>query len=390
MLAAGLLFFAVPDCGGGAPAEPVYDWGLPEAYPIPVVPDSNPMSADKVELGRRLFYDRRLSGNGTFSCASCHHPDKAFTDGLTTAIGSTGGVHLRNAMSLTNVAYNTTFNWANTAVDSLEVQSITPFFGESPIVELGLNDQEDRVAAMMRSDPDYRELVPAAFPDEQGDPGSEDDPFRFPNVIRAIAAFERTLISANSPYDRLQRGDRSGMSESAMRGMDLFFSEKLECFHCHGGLNLGQPPVHTGTVQREPEMHVNALYNIGGTGAYPEGNRGLWEITGIPSDMGRFKAPTLRNIELTAPYMHDGSIATLDEVLDHYARGGRLISSGPYAGDGALNPNKSIFIVGFTLTPAERVDVINFLKSLTDWEFICEERFQDPFGHLPVHGDCSG
>jgi cytochrome c peroxidase len=124
------------------------------------------------------------------------------------------------------------------------------------------------------------------------------------------------------------------MSEAARRGQELFFSERMECFHCHGGFNFSQAVNHAGTTLAQAEFHNNGLYNIGGTGDYPLDNRGLWEFTQRPADMGRFRAPTLRNIELTAPYMHDGSIATLEEVLDHYSRGGRLIAAGPLAGDG--------------------------------------------------------
>jgi cytochrome c peroxidase len=178
------------------------------------------------------------------------------------------------------------------------------------------------------------------------------------------------------------------MSESAKRGRELFFSERLECFHCHGGFNFSQSTTHDKSVFTEIEFHNNGLYNIDGSGAYPLDNHGLWEFTFKPEDMGRFRAPTLRNIELTAPYMHDGSIATLEEVIDHYARGGRLISSGPLAGDGAKNPFKSEFIVGFMITADEKTDLINFLKSLTDWEFICDERFSDPFGNLLPHPHC--
>lgn len=358
-----------------------YDWNLPEGFPLPAVPADNPMSAAKVELGRHLFHDQRLSGNGTQSCASCHQQRLAFSDGLTNGVGSTGDIHPRNSMSLTNAAYYSSFNWANPAIDSLEVQANGPFVGIDP-VELGLTGvAQFNVLRSFGDDPLYSELFPAAFPENA-------NPFTFPNVLRAIAAFERTLISGNSSYDRYQRGDHTALSEAARRGMDLFFSERLECFHCHSGLNLGQPITHAGTLTPQREFHNNGLYNIGGTGAYPDGNRGLWEITASPGDMGRFKAPTLRNIALTAPYMHDGSIATLSEVLDHYARGGRLIESGPFAGDGALSPVKSIFVTGFVLAPEEKLDVLAFLDSLTDWEFICDPRHSDPFGNIPPHEHC--
>jgi cytochrome c peroxidase len=174
------------------------------------------------------------------------------------------------------------------------------------------------------------------------------DPIRIANLAKAIAAFERTLISGNSPYDRyVYQHDDDALSESAKRGMGFFFSEFLECDHCHGGLTFASALQHDGSPRDTVPFENNGLYNVGGTGAYPEPNTGLFAFTGQPRDMGRMKPPSLRNIALTAPYMHDGSIATLAEVVDHYARGGRLITSGPNAGDGALNPNKSQFVTGF-------------------------------------------
>ncbi len=198
-----------------------------------------------------------------------------------------------------------------------------------------------------------------------------------------------TLISGNSAFDKnLYQNDSTAMSDSAKRGRDLFFSERLECFHCHGSFNFSQSVIHNGTSFDEIEFHNNGLYNIGGTGAYPDNNRGLWEFTFKAEDIGRFRAPTLRNVELTAPYMHDGSIATLEDVIDHYARGGRKIESGEYAGDGARSPFKSEFVNGFVLTEAEKTDLLNFLKSLTDWEFVCDKHFSDPFGNQLPHPNC--
>lgn len=359
-----------------------YAFPVPDGYPVPLVPASNPMSEAKVALGRRLFYEVGLSGNGTQSCGSCHQSRFAYTDGLATSVGSTGEPHPRSAMSLVNVAYVTTFTWANPSLDSLETQATVPMFGEFP-VELGVTGHEDEILGRLRASPDYVALFGEAFPGDA-------EPIRFSNVARAIAAFERTLVGAGSAFDRATTGgDPAAMSEAARRGMELFFGERLECFHCHGGASLGQPIRGVGLERYEPELHNNGLYNVGGTGDYPDGNQGLFESTGLPTDRGRFKAPSLRNIALTAPYMHDGSVATLDAVIDHYARGGRRIASGPYAGDGAANPNKSILVAGFPLTASERVDLLAFFDSLTDWEVICREDLQDPFGRIPPHERCS-
>ncbi|WP_437731009.1 MbnH family di-heme enzyme [Sorangium sp. So ce1335] len=362
--------------GGGGGSQDAYVWGLPPGYPVPKVPEDNPMSAVKVELGRRLFYDRRLSGNGTYSCGSCHLQELAFTDGLASAMGSTGQMHSRGSMSLANVAYLTTLTWGNPLIDSLEEQALSPMFGETP-VELGLAGMEEELFQRLRDEPLYQELFPQAFP-------GDEDPIRLANITRAIAAFERSLISYRSPYDRYRYdGDPSGMSESALRGMDLFFSEKLECFHCHGGFNLSDSVQHDGTTFTEVMFHNTGLYNIGGTGAYPQGNAGVYDVSGVASDMGRFRAPTLRNIALTAPYMHDGSVATLEEVLDHYASGGRTIDDGPNAGVGSENRFKSELIRGFDLTAEEKADVIAFLQSLTDDEFLTDPRHADPWAEAP-------
>jgi cytochrome c peroxidase len=216
-------------------------------------------------------------------------------------------------------------------------------------------------------------LFSRAFPESNGD-------ISLAAVVRAISAFERTLISANSPYDRYRYGgDVNAISDSAIRGEALFFGERLECHHCHGNFNLNDSVVHERNRLGEVAFHNTGLYNLDGKGAYPADNTGIEELTGRAEDMGRFKAPTLRNIAVTAPYMHDGSIATLGEVLDHYAAGGRTIHDGPNAGVGRDNPLKSSFVSGFTLSARERADLLAFLISLTDDEFLKDPRFADPW-----------
>jgi cytochrome c peroxidase len=329
-----------------------------------VVPVSNPMSAEKVELGRHLFYDKRLSGNQTQSCASCHKQERAFADERAIGLGSTGESHTRGSMSLTNVAYATTLTWANPLMTELERQARVPIFGDSPI-ELGIHSISD-LELRLREVPRYHELFKAAFPDEA-------EPINVLNIQRAIASFERTLISGNSPYDRyLYAGDQTALSESAKRGMRLVTSNedhRFECNHCHGGFNLTDHVTYEGLdVQgAAPPFHQTGLYNIDGQGGYPAPNTGAHDVSGNPNDMGKFKAPTLRNVALTAPYMHDGSIATLSEVLDHYAKGGR--SHGPRT-DPLLQP--------FEISAEERADIIAFLESLTDQKFITEPKFADP------------
>jgi cytochrome c peroxidase len=362
-------------------ADRSYAWRVPESYPVPLVPADNPMSDAKVDLGRRLFYDRRLSVNDSISCSSCHLQSLGFTDGLARSIGATGEVHPRGAMSLVNVAYATRLNWANHLVSQLEFQSMIPLFGEEP-VEMGMSGQDVQIVEFIQTDDFYRDAFSNAFPGDA-------DPYSLVNVLRALASFVRSIVSFDSAYDRFLLGDSSAMSKSALRGMSLFFSERLECFHCHGGYQFTDSSTHANAVVESVGFHNNGLYNIGGTGAYPTDNTGLYAITGERRDMGRFKAPTLRNIAVTAPYMHDGSIATLDEVIAHYAAGGRSIGDGSFAGDGSRNPFKSTFIKGFTLSGEERADLLAFLEALTDESVLKEPRFADPATPLPVNAGLS-
>jgi len=355
-----VVWMVIAACGddGGTTREP-WVWDLPAGFPVPRVPDDNPMSAVKVELGRRLFYDTRLSGNGTQSCASCHAQAHAFAEPRRVSIGSTGEAHFRNAMSLTNVAYNVRQTWANPLLVHLEQQALVPMFGESP-VELGLAGKEGELVGRLRDDRDYPGLFGEAFPDER-------DPITLDTIVKAIAAFERTLISAGSPYDRFWYGrDPTAMSADAIAGFELFFSERLECFHCHGDFNFASSSTHAGTTFDEVSFHNNGLYDLDGQGAYPTSDQGVLALSGNPDDMGRFKAPTLRNITLTAPYMHDGSIATLDAVIDHYAAGGR-------------GPLRSTFVKGFDLSADERRQLLAFLSALTDDSFVTDPRLSNPF-----------
>jgi cytochrome c peroxidase len=354
--------------GGQAQAELVR---VPRGFPRQVIPADNPVTAPKVELGRRLFYDRRLSGNGTFSCASCHRQELAFTDGRATALGSTGQAHPRGSMGLANVGYAATLTWGNPLQEQLEKQALVPMFGEAP-VELGLAGQEAALLERLRQEPAYQRLFPESFPEKA-------DPFDLDAITKAIATFERTLVSGDAPFDRHEAGDTTALSASALRGRELFFSERLECFHCHGGFAFADSVVHEGTKIREVTFHNTGLYNLDGKGAYPADNRGVMDISLKPADMGRFKAPSLRNIAVTAPYMHDGSVATLDEAIDHYAAGGRLIASGPQAGDGSKSPLKSEFLTGFIITPDEKSDLRAFLESLTDQTFLTDPAFSDPW-----------
>ena len=347
-----------------------FEWNIPQNMPRPDAPVDNPMSKEKVELGRLLFYDTRLSANATTACATCHIQALAFTDGKPRSIGATGEVHPRSSMSLVNVAYVSRLTWANPLLEHLEDQALTPMFGDDPI-EMGLGGHEDELVRLLRSDADYADAIPEVFPNDA-------DPYSVLNVVRAIAAFTRSIVSFDAPYDRYLAGDASAMDAAAERGMELFFSERLECFHCHGGFNFTDSTTHENTRIERVGFHNTGLYNIDLNGAYPADNTGLFDMTGHRRDMGRFRAPTLRNIAVTAPYMHDGSIASLDEVLAHYQRGGRLIAEGPFAGDGRKSPFKSAFVKGFELTDDERADLLAFLHALTDESVLHDPALSDP------------
>ncbi len=311
-------------------AEQDYQWNLPKGFPKPSVPPDNPMSAAKVELGRYLFYDTRMSVNGRQSCATCHKQELAFTDGRAVGLGATGESHTRGPMSLVNVAWSAALTWNDPDMKSLEKQALVPMYGEHP-VELGLREG-DRFLPSLRADAKYQPLFEQAFPNDA-------DRFTVANVTKALASFERSIVSARSPYERYHyyRED-DAVSDAAKRGEIQFFDQRLSCFRCHGGPNF------SGST----EFHD----------------------TGVAANAGKFKAPTLRNIALTAPYMHDGSIPTLEAVIDHYAAGGK---------NGHDNPDKDPLIAGFTISPRDRADLIEFLKSLTDNELIHDPRFANPW-----------
>ena len=333
-----------------------YAWNLPKGFPIPYVPADNPMTAAKVDLGRYLFYDTRMSVNGKSSCATCHKQELAFTDGRAASLGTTGESHPRSAMTLVNVAYSAVLTWSNPRLKSLEEQARTPMFGEHP-VELGLREG-DKFLPTVRAGRKYQDLFARAFPGEA-------DPFTIANVTKALACFERSIISARSPYDRYHYDrDDAAVSDAAKRGEILFFSQGFSCFRCHSGFNFSDATASAKNFAREIEFHNTGLYN-----PYPKPNVGIYEYTKTPGDAGKFKAPTLRNIAVTAPYMHDGSIATLEGVLDHYAAGGRAHE----------NPNKDHLIGGFTLSPQNRADLVAFLESLTDEVVLHDPRFANPW-----------
>lgn len=320
------------------------------------------MTQEKVDLGRHLFYDTRLSGNQTQSCATCHKQELAFTDGLARAVGSTGEVHPRGSMSLTNVAYFSALAWGDPNLHSLEEQQRGPLFGAAP-VEMGMGGREDELLDRLRASSVYPAMFAAAFPED-------DDPFTIARILDAIASFERTMVSFQSPYDRrvLWR-DRGRVPQEVRLGEELYFSDRMGCVECHDAPLFTNSVAYAGRARVIREFFNTGLYDVDGRGSYPEPNTGTHAISGRVADMGAFRAPTLRNIAVTGPYMHDGSIETLDEVLrDHYQLGGRNRS--------ALT---SPLMVRFGLSSHERAAVIAFLETLTDEVFLTDPSLSDPW-----------
>lgn len=304
----------------GATAAPTaYEWKLPRGFPAPAVPADNPMSDAKVALGRRLFFETRLSITGDYSCASCHDPARAFTDGRAISQGATGQPTANGAMALVNVAYNISFGWTKPEVQSLETQMLEPLLNEHP-VELGVKGRETAVADMLSGDPTYRAGFAAAFPESGGQ-------VTFDRIVKAIAAFERTLISGNSPFDRyVFAGQHDALTPAAKQGMGLFFSARLNCAECHSG------------------------FNFSGNWRDAQGATGLPAFASNGTTATPIRVPTLRNVALTAPYMHDGRFSTLEAVVAHYEHAGQRTRA-------------------FVLDAPERAALIAFLQSLTDVEF---------------------
>lgn len=359
--------------GAAFPGDaPDYDWAIPAWLPPPPVPQDNPMTAEKVELGRHLFYDSRLSLDGRTACASCHEQARAFTDGKALAVGAFGTKGHRNAMALANVGYSPALTWANPHLRRLEFQALLPMFGQEPM-EMGLAGAEADIFARLSADETYAGLFAGAFPERRG----AIDLF---TVTRALAAFERTLISADSPYDRFKYANQTdALSASAKRGEELFFSHRLECYHCHAGFNFTDTFRTSKGAFDEIAFHNTGLYNTDGKGAYPAFGEGVSQFSGKPEQTGTFRTQSLRNVAVTAPYFHDGSAATLDEVIDHYAAGGRTLRLPGGESVGAANPYKDLLVGGFVLAPDERADLVAFLESLTDETFLTNPAFSDPW-----------
>ncbi len=292
------------------------------------IPRDNPQTPAKIALGKQLFFDPRLSSDGTVSCASCHLPELGWSNGLSFAFGVRGQRGTRSAPTVLNAAYADTLFWDGRA-RSLEDQAKGPIANP---VEMG--NSHARAVATLREIPGYVAQFKAVFGREA---------FDIEDVVKAIAAYERTLISGNSPFDRYKYGgDRSAMTEAQVRGMKLFRDKKgPNCAKCHRFDDF------------TADFTDFRFHNVGVGIDHPNPDTGRERVTHRQEDRGRFRTPTLRNVALTAPYMHDGRFATLEQVVDYYMRGT------------VENPNLDPEIHRFELTDSEKADLIAFLNALT-------------------------
>jgi cytochrome c peroxidase len=327
----------------------------------------NAFSHEKdIELGRYLFYDRRLSVNNTRSCGTCHNPQFAFTDGYKRSLGVFADLHQRNTQPLFNLQYLKYFTAADSAILSPLQQMDNPLFNTHP-AEMGVKGNEGLILKRVKEDKGYQKLF--------NDAGKI---ISWDNIKLSISTFIFTLQSANSPYDKFKNGDTAVLKTSAKAGMQLFFSSVLKCSSCHSGFNFSTPSVTNNNI--DTLFYFNTgLYNIDGKGAYPAYDQGLYQLTKNEKDMGKFRVPTLRNLAFTAPYFHDGSAASLSEVIDVYAAGGKKITQGINNGNGIKNPYKHNTINGFNISAADKINLVNFLLSLSDSSFINNPQYQNPF-----------
>ena len=318
-------------------------WAEPILFPPPlphiVAPD--PAQAD---LGRQLFFDRRLSGDGTMSCAVCHVPQEAFADALPLSGAYPTNKHWRNTQSLINVAYLGSFFWDGRSA-SLERQAKEPVHA---VFEMNLDP--DYLVARLEEDPDYAARFEAVF----GAPPT------WPRIADALAAFQRTLIVTDSPFDAFLLGDSAALSPQARRGADIFFGPRGDCARCHSGPLLSDGRFHNVGVEETDELLSDPLrratrtYVLRRMGVEPmERDPGRYAVTKDPAHLGAFRTPPLRQVAQTAPYMHNGSLATLVDVIDFFTRGG-----GEAAG-------RSPLLRPLDLSTEEKEDLIAFLHSLS-------------------------
>jgi cytochrome c peroxidase len=328
-------FAFILSCSNDETVEPLHFFELlerPNGFPAIDFPSDNGFTNARWELGKKLFYDEILSVDSSISCASCHQPNLAFSDDVSVSLGVEQRLGTRNSPSLANVAYQPYFTREG-GVPTLEMQILVPIQEHN---EFDFNIV--LIAERLQQNAEYVEMADLAY-------NQLPNPFV---ITRALATFERTLISGYSPYDQYKNYHKTNVLTAAeIRGMNLFFSTKTKCSTCHGGFNF-----------TNYAFENNGLYEN-----YPDVGR--FRLTNNPADSALFKVPSLRNIELTAPYMHDGSITTLEAVIEHYQSGGKNHS------------HKNTIIQPLNLTNTEKQDLVLFLKTLTDESFVNNPLFKE-------------
>jgi cytochrome c peroxidase len=349
-----LVFACKKDNGGDDPFKTTpYNFPQPSNFRAAEVDPANPLTEEGVKLGHRLFFERQLSKDGSLSCAGCHRPENAFSDPRRFSLGVDGTPSKRQAMSLINLAWSDQFFWDGRSA-TLREQALLPVPDPT---EMHLSWQE--AVTRLQGISGYPELFNKAF-------GT--DKITKELVANALEQYQKALVSYNAPFDKYLRGEGT-LSPSAMRGMQMFNDEKADCFHCHS----------------TPEMFVHPAQIFGNNGLDLVDNldgfadKGLGGFTGNPQDNGRFKVPSLRNLTMTAPYMHDGRFQTLDEVIDFYNEGPKISPT--------LDPimiaeaNRRVLQFGrwgLGLTPQEKADLKAFLVALTDSTILSNPLFRPP------------
>ncbi len=304
---------------------------LPKGLVFPEPPQDNLPTPSKIELGRRLFYENALSVDSSISCSSCHLQKFAFSDTARVSVGVHADTGFRNSRTLANLIFQNSF-FADGGVNSIERAVHPPVLTE---FEMGITTSE--LIDRLKKNNTYKTLFNQAFQSDVD----------YAGVVKSLAAFQRTLLSFQSPYDEYMKGDKKAISESVKRGLALFQSDSTQCATCH------IPPLFID----------NEMHNVGLAETYKDYGRGRVSLDS--TDFGKFRTPTLRNIAVTAPYMHNGQFKTLDEVLDFYAKGGEH------------HPNKSSDIVKFNMSDQDKEDLIQFLNALTDNDFLSNAAFSN-------------
>lgn len=304
---------------------------IPDGFPEPKIPKNNPVTEAKIKLGKALFHENILSKDSSISCATCHIQQFSFSDPNNIALGINGIEGIRNVLPLINLAWENSF-FRDGGVQSLELVALNAIHSEKEF-NTSAKEIEDR----LKESAEYNSLFRQAF----------NDTISVNNILFALSTFQRSLISGDSQFDKyFFQGQDDALNESQKRGLDLFFSDRTNCSSCHSGINFNSKT-----------FEANGLFE-----AYPDSGR--QRITLNEVDRAKFKVPNLRNVELTAPYMHNGEVNTLAEVIDLYNEGGYEIT------------NKSEFIRPLGLSEDEKQDLISFLKSLTDITFVNNTKFQ--------------